>query len=243
MYATEFRKTGLEDILFVDVMDEMVNNIQLRFTADWEEEISLGQYREDIFTFDEGKPMSQTSKSGGVFNSREVKQRHSKVQALETKSDLPKKHDSSKQNKMFLSSNQADLLTGKPEAFYDVGNFKLRVSAESAFDQRSDLIVVVGDLFLELHGKPGFDINKVMRANTKYPQKNKVFAVLGGERALPLIIQLFIDRHDQENFDRAFKRLGDFTEDFTHHFTLMQSVVFTSTSLYSGKFGISLQLE
>ena len=254
MYVTEFCKTGLQDIVFVDVVDERVNNIQQRFTADWEEEISLRQYREDIdYIFRKDTAEIQSKTCSGYSAPKASEMKHSNADENELSNmhssttgtqshHLKTDHSSIERDFMYPQIPQSSMSL-KPElssniSCYIGGNAMVSISEKAALEQRPDLIVVLGNLFSKMHSSPDFVIENDLPANSALPQIQDSFAVFGGTRSIPLIFQLLIEDYDQENFKTAIETLGRVTTSHASHLAQVQSVVFTSPILYSSKFNV-----
>ena len=248
IYAKE-QHNHVQEVDFVDVKDTIINSIQMRFSAQWRELPPSKQIHDDlsvIISHDKGSaPHSSRAVEASQYRV------HSSSHSYETRQSKPTPSSKSESTLSTMplplthtnTSRTPQSSTGRPDVSrggpYVIGRVRLSVSEESAFDLNPDLIVVVGDLFLKMHDKPAFDTRNIS-LNEKLPQKKNAFAVHGGVPGIPFIIQLFIDKHDQENFDRAFQNLSDLT---THPvFAVIDSMVFTSTSLYASKF-VSMKLK
>ena len=116
---------------------------------------------------------------------------------------------------------------------------KLRTSADSAIIKgkaETDLIVILGDLFPELHARPGVDIS--FPVNGAFLQKNNSIRVFGGEKGIPLIFQILMDDYRLEDFLEAFELLQEMMMSHPSQLVLLQYVTFTSSALYSSEFEI-----
>ena len=198
----------------------MVTNIKQRFLSQWSEEPSLQQVTEDL-TF-----------------------------ACENYGTISLRDDSSlsahQGDESYLSERAADNSQGaghstmtqrSPEKYpYSFGNVMLRASKQSAFKQKPDLTVVVGDVFPNLHWSQDVNMDEFLPANKKFPEREGSFKAFGGLESSPLTFQLPFDDFNQGSFKKALATLEEVINSFRSELQHVKSVVFTSSALYSSEF-------
>ena len=220
----------------------MVKNIYECFYHYWEENISVQQANDDFDFANEHCHAMKWNKSKENRSSQEVLERgkHSKTAA----SSYTRDYSSHKPSESAARGRQRDesIRPSQPsfaadryrDYTYSVGRTVLRISCEPALVQVPDLIVVVGDLFRQLHNASDFDPKNIPR-NLGFPKKKNSFVFFGGTNSQPLILKLFIGDFKQESINKAFIDLEEIVAIPGFNLTLTQSVVFTSSALYSSK--------
>ncbi|KAK3742264.1 hypothetical protein RRG08_042093 [Elysia crispata] len=240
IFADIFGRGTLQEIGFVDVTEDMVKSIYRCFYYYWEEEVPVQQAHEDIGFAKEHCRAVKGTRSKDNRSWQEVLERgkHSKTEASSYKRD----YSSHKPSESAAQGHQRDesIRPSQPsfaadrykDYTYSVGRTVLRISCEPALVQMPDLIVVIGDLFRQLHNATGFNPENIPQ-NLRYPNKKNSFEFLSGINSQPLILKLFIGDSKQESINKAFIDLEEIVTNPGFNLTLIQSVVFTSSTLYS----------
>ena len=117
---------------------------------------------------------------------------------------------------------------------YIFGYANLRISSKPIFELNPNLIVLVGDLFSAVQQISDMDLSESLQINKSFPEMKDSFVFHGGVRSVSLILQLLIEDYNEENFKTAFTTLKEMAIS-VEELSLMQSVVFTTSALYSSK--------
>ena len=238
IYSKDFEKNVLREILFVDILSNMVDVIQERFSLDWYKEARLKQITEDLDFLREKKKIPGQRINSNTFSSQEDTDKKSKSAVSKFRSNnLAPTHSSGPSDHSKTSQPSTERSSLSKQTTYNVGRHMLRTSAVSALEQDADLLVVVGDFFQRLHFSPVFDVKKHLSINMNIPQQKNRFIVYGMGKSFPLIFQLLIAGYDKENFNQAFETLREVTTSFNSQLGQVKSVVFTTSALYSSKSG------
>ncbi|RUS89026.1 hypothetical protein EGW08_003197, partial [Elysia chlorotica] len=129
-----------------------------------------------------------------------------------------------------LGAQKSKIKVGaKKKSLYIFGYSSLKISTKPTFEGNPDLVIVVGDLFSD------FEQRENQQINTNFPQVQHSFVFRGGVQSFPLVLQLLIQDYNQENFSMAFTTLKEITISL-EELSLVQSVVFTTSALYSSDF-------
>ncbi|GFN74447.1 E3 ubiquitin-protein ligase dtx3l [Plakobranchus ocellatus] len=227
IYNERYLKSNLKEILFVDIMNEMVGHIQRQFRSGWEKELPLMQVSDDF----------QYARK--LCEQKDFKKSQPDERGYQPEQTSPVTQSVSNTQRSFsaprptLSSSEAtsQKLAGY---LYSVGGCNLCASAEPALRQRPDLVVLIGQLFKNLHWSPVVDVEREININVDFPNQKNIFAFLGGKRSFPLIVQFHLDKYDQQNLDWVFNDVGNYWSIIRTHIKQVQSVVFTCAALYSG---------
>ncbi|RUS89027.1 hypothetical protein EGW08_003198 [Elysia chlorotica] len=233
-YTEIYGTSGLEEIWFVDITENMVKSIHDYFRSNWNCQLPSNQIAEDLdFALQQGEEMKQMI--------RKEKGKHSNTMELSSKSDYPsvKQREATSQDRLKSYPNRPlqmppsiDLSTEFP---YSVGDVRLGVTTQPAMQQSPDLIVIVGRLFKNLHKDPLFDPQD-LPTNSNYPYRKNSFVFLAGVSSFPLLLQLALEGFHQEGINQAFRTLQDVTASPSSLLAMTQSLVFTSPVLYSSDF-------
>ena len=210
--SKESGKRTIKTVVFVGATDAIVSAIKQRLCSDLLKDLSMEEYNEDAIFVNEAIKVMGVRKNGDLLRSRDDQGKQFQSDHLMVAHSTPARQE----------------------------QVVIRVSQRSALEQSPDLIVVVGELFQELHSGHSFDIRQIMIVNVAFPQIEHLFRVFGGEKTSPLIFELLIEDYKEENFNKAFEFLGEVTAGITSQMAHVKSVVFTSSALYSSKFGISI---
>ncbi|GFO25694.1 E3 ubiquitin-protein ligase dtx3l [Plakobranchus ocellatus] len=229
IYNERHLQSNLKEILFVDIVDEMVGHIQRQFCSEWEQEPPLRQVTDDF----------QYARK--LCEQKEFKNSQPDERGHQPKQTSPVTQSGSNTQRSFSAPrptpSSSEATSQKLAGYlYSVGECYLCASTEAAFRQRPDLIVLIGQLFQNLHWSPAVDVEREININTDFPSKGNIFTILGGEKSFPLVVQFHIDKYDQKNLDRVFYDVGNYWSIIRQYIKQVQSVVFTSAALYSGSF-------
>ncbi|GFS23778.1 E3 ubiquitin-protein ligase DTX3L [Elysia marginata] len=237
LYASKMKRNSLQEILFVDVMPKMVNSIQARFSSGWTMELDLMQAAEDFeFARRHYLTVTQNTSTGqhNVTGPQRTSHYATSTQSMNNSHHGFQEDYNTEHQRNFRQRSQSPRQRSE-EYPYTVGHCKLRISTEAALKQRPDMIVVVGDLFQNLHDSPGFNIRDSLPRNQSFPMLKNDYAFYGGIKSLPIILRLFLDGCSKESFNKAFQTLHNITNHMEGLLQQMQlqHVVFTSSNLYS----------